>query len=45
VVADEVLDILSFKINEVETKGKNKNVGDLYGGINSIKRGYQSRSN
>jgi hypothetical protein len=33
------------KINELATNSKNKNIGDLYRGINEFKRGYQPRSN
>jgi hypothetical protein len=36
---------LQGKINELETKIKNKNIRDLYGGINEFKRGYQLRNN
>jgi hypothetical protein len=36
---------LKGEINELEMNGKNKNVRDLCGGINEIKRGYQPRSN
>jgi hypothetical protein len=36
---------LKGKINELETNSKNKNIRDLYRGINEFKRGYQSRSN
>jgi hypothetical protein len=31
---------LKEKINELETKSKNKNIRDLYGGINGFKKGY-----
>jgi hypothetical protein len=33
---------LKGKINELETN-KNKNIRDLYGGINEFKKGYQPR--
>jgi hypothetical protein len=33
------------KINELETNSKNKNIRDLYRGINEFKRGYHPRSN
>jgi hypothetical protein len=33
------------KINELATNIKNKNIRDLYRGINLFKRGYQPRSN
>jgi hypothetical protein len=36
---------LKAKINELETNSKNKNIRDLYGGINEFKRGYQPRIN
>jgi hypothetical protein len=36
---------LKNKINELETKGKNKNIRDLYRGINEFKKGYQPRTN
>jgi hypothetical protein len=36
---------LKNRINEFATKCKNKNVGDLYRGINESKMGYQTRSN
>jgi hypothetical protein len=32
---------LKDKINEFATNSKNKNIGDLYRGINGFKRGYQ----
>jgi hypothetical protein len=32
---------LKGKINELETNNKNKNVRDLYRGINEFKKGYQ----
>jgi hypothetical protein len=36
---------LKGKIHELETKNKNKNIRDLYRGINEFKKGYQSRIN
>jgi hypothetical protein len=36
---------LKEKINEPVTNSKNKNIRDLYRGINEFKRGYQPRSN
>jgi wobble nucleotide-excising tRNase len=36
---------LKDKINELETNSKNKNIGDLYKGINAFKRFYQPRNN
>jgi hypothetical protein len=40
-----VLDIRSFKIDELATNSKNENIRDLYKGINEFNRGYQCRSN
>jgi hypothetical protein len=39
------LEYLKDKINEVATNSKNKNVSDLYRGINEFKKGYQPRNN
>jgi hypothetical protein len=36
---------LKDKINELATDSKNKNIRDLYRGINEFKRGYQPRNN
>jgi hypothetical protein len=36
---------LKDKINELATNSKNKNIRDLYRGINSFKRDYQPRNN
>jgi hypothetical protein len=36
---------LKDKINELATSSKNKNIRDLYRGINEFKRGYQPRNN
>jgi hypothetical protein len=36
---------LKGKINELETNNKNKNMRDLYRGINEFKKGYQPRIN
>jgi hypothetical protein len=36
---------LTDKINELESNSKNKNIRDLYRGINEFKKGYQPRTN
>jgi glucan phosphorylase len=36
---------LKDKINELATNSRNKNIRDLYRGINEFKRGYQLRNN
>jgi predicted metal-dependent hydrolase len=36
---------LKGKINELETNNKNRNIRDLYRGINTFKKGYQPRIN
>jgi hypothetical protein len=36
---------LKAKIDELETNKKIKNIGDLYRGINDVKKGYKSRTN
>jgi hypothetical protein len=36
---------LKGKINDLETNNKNKNIRDLYRGINEFKIGYQPRIN
>jgi hypothetical protein len=36
---------LKYRINELATNSKHKNITDLYSGINKSKRGYQSRNN
>jgi hypothetical protein len=36
---------LKSKINELETNNKNKNIRDLYRGINEFRKGYQPRIN
>jgi hypothetical protein len=36
---------LKGRINELETNNKNKNIRDLYRGINEFKKGYQRRIN
>jgi hypothetical protein len=36
---------MKYKINELATNSKNKNIRDLYTEINEFKKGYQSRSN
>jgi hypothetical protein len=33
------------KLNELETNNENKNIKDLYRGINEFKKGYQPRIN
>jgi hypothetical protein len=33
------------KINELESNSKNKNIRDLYRGINEFKKGYQPKTN
>jgi hypothetical protein len=38
-------DYLKNKMNELATSSKNKNIRDLYRGINEFKRGYQPRNN
>jgi hypothetical protein len=39
------VEYLKGKINELETNNENKNIRDLYRGINEFKEGYQSRIN
>jgi hypothetical protein len=36
---------LKDKINELESNSKNKNIRDLYRGVNVFKKGYQPRTN
>jgi hypothetical protein len=36
---------LKDKMNELESNSKNKNIRDLYRGINEFKKGYQPRTN
>jgi hypothetical protein len=36
---------LKNKINELETNSKNKNIRNLFWGINEFKKGYQPRTN
>jgi hypothetical protein len=36
---------LKDKIDELATRSKNENIGELYRGINEFKRGYQPRNN
>jgi hypothetical protein len=38
-------DYLKGKINELKTNNENKNIRDLYRGINEFKNGYQPRIN
>jgi hypothetical protein len=33
------------KINELESNSKNKNIRDLYKGINEFEKGYQPKTN
>jgi hypothetical protein len=37
-------DHMKDKINEPETNSKNKNIRDLYKGINEFKNGYQPKT-
>jgi prefoldin subunit 5 len=39
------MEYLKDEINELETNNKNKNIRDLYRGINEFKKGYQHRIN
>jgi hypothetical protein len=39
------MESLKGKINELEANNKNKNITDLYRGINEFKKGYQPRIN
>jgi hypothetical protein len=39
------MEYLKGKINELAMNSKNKNIRDLYRGINGFKRGYQPRNN
>jgi hypothetical protein len=39
------MEYLEDKINEVASNSKNKNIRDLYRGINEFKNGYQRKSN
>jgi hypothetical protein len=36
---------LKDKLNELESNSMNKNIRDLYRGINKFKKGYQPRTN
>jgi hypothetical protein len=36
---------LKNKINELETNSKDKNIRDLYRGVNELKKGYQPGTN
>jgi hypothetical protein len=36
---------LKHRITQLETNNKNKNIRDLYSGINEFKKGYQPRIN
>jgi len=42
---DKIKAYMRAKIEEIETNSKIKNIRDLYGGINYIKKGYQPRCN
>jgi hypothetical protein len=42
---DKKREYLKNKINELESDSKNKNIKELYRGINKFKKGYQPRSN
>jgi hypothetical protein len=42
---NKVTEYVKDKSNELATKSKNKNIRDLYRGINEFKRDYQPRSN
>jgi hypothetical protein len=39
------MEYLKQKINKPESNSKNKNIRDLYRGINEFKKGYQPRTN
>jgi hypothetical protein len=39
------MEYLKDKINELGTNNKNKNIRDLYKGINEFKRDYQPKNN
>jgi hypothetical protein len=36
---------LTERINKLESNSKNKNIRDMYRGINEFKKGYQPRTN
>jgi hypothetical protein len=42
---NEERECLKDKINELETHNKNKDIKDLYRGLNEFKKGYQTRIN
>jgi hypothetical protein len=42
---DKKREYMEDKINELESNSKNKNIRDLYRGINEFKKGYQPRTN
>jgi hypothetical protein len=44
-VRNKKREYLKVKINELATNSTNKNIRDLYRGINGFKRGYQPRNN
>jgi hypothetical protein len=41
----KILEYLQEKINELESNSKNKNIRDLYKGINKFRKGYQPKNN
>jgi hypothetical protein len=42
---NEKREYLKDKINELESNSRNKNIRDLYRGINEVKKGYEPRTN
>jgi hypothetical protein len=42
---NKMREYLKYRINELATNSKNKNMRDLYRGINGFKKGYQPRNN
>jgi hypothetical protein len=42
---NKMKEYLKAKINELETNSKNKNIRDLYRGINDFEKRYQPRTN
>jgi hypothetical protein len=43
-ISENKREYLKEKMNELETYSKNKNIRDLYGGVNEFKTGYQPRT-
>jgi hypothetical protein len=43
-ISEQMREYLKVKIKELATNSKNKNIRDLYRGINGFKRGYQTRN-